>query len=568
MTMTILTDQAFPRTLDTLVRDLTTRQAQGLVEAWVFEDTAARRAAETELTKNSVTAIIRSAYKPLLFFFLEAVDRADLRSVVIRYPRHSAAHPDRFLMEAYPLAALLEGTEVSFIPGDEPLTYEVALTHRNGEVAHHQVFAPNMPRDGALAVCGWLRQPGESDAAMPTEFETLFQTAVAVVRAQGWTGRIGAFDRLTLQVEMPGADQEIGWGDEVISFREAMHEDLFFTLREMLAAHPDEDADRLARPGQIVPDIRASRGDARLRITGSIFDEAQETVSETLDVATADRPLGMAQIRAVVAALGGEPISAQSREGREVVGLYKPGPAPAVLITAGQHANETSGVVGGLRAAQALMLRPESHFAYIPVENVDGYELHQRLISQNPRHMHHAARFTALGDDLSVAVAEPDYERCARHEALARSGAKLHINLHGYPSHEWTRPLNGYLPKGFESWTIPKGFFLILAHHPGWAEAADTLLDVVSATLADDAELVAFNRRQINAVRTYVHEEGFQVRNDIACYMSEATTYATPLTLITEAPDETIYGAAFVMQQQAQLRAALACVDAYARLAL
>jgi hypothetical protein len=50
--------------------------------------------------------------------------------------------------------------------------------------------------------------------------------------------------------------------------------------------------------------------------------------------------------------------------------------------------------------------------------------------------------------------------------------------------------------------------------------------------------------------------------------MSEATTYATPLTLITEAPDETIYGAAFVMQQQAQLRAALACVDAYARLAL
>jgi hypothetical protein len=564
--MTVLTDQVFPRTLDTLVKELAVRQPQGLVEAWVFEDTAARRAAETALANCSVTAIIRSAYKPLLFFFLEAVDRADLQSVVIRYPRHPSAHPDRFLMEAYPLAALLGGTEVSFIPGDEPMTYNVALTRLDGEVAHHQVFAPNILRDGVLATCGWMRLPGESDGAMPTEFETLFQTAVAVVRAQGWSGRIGAYDRLTLQVEMPGADQELGWGDEVVSFREAMHEDLFFTLREMLAGDPD--ADRLARPGQIVPDIRASLDEARLRITGSMFDEARETASETLDLATADRPLGMAQIRAAVVALGGESFSAQSREGREVLGLYKAGAAPAVLITSGQHANETSGVVGGLRAAQALMRRPESHFAYIPVENIDGYELHQRLIRDNPRHMHHAARFTALGDDLSVALAQPDDERRARHEALARSGAKLHINLHGYPSHEWTRPLSGYLPKGFDSWTIPKGFFLILAHHPGWADAADALLGDVSMILAGDAELVAFNRRHLNAFRTHVRDEDFQVRNDVPCFMSEATTYATPLTLITEAPDETIYGAAFAMQQQAQMRAALACVEAYARLGI
>jgi hypothetical protein len=345
-----------------------------------------------------------------------------------------------------------------------------------------------------------------------------------------------------------------------------MHEDLFFTLREMLAGDPD--ADRLARPGQIVPDIRASLDEARLRITGSMFDEARETASETLDLATADRPLGMAQIRAAVVALGGESFSAQSREGREVLGLYKAGAAPAVLITSGQHANETSGVVGGLRAAQALMRRPESHFAYIPVENIDGYELHQRLIRDNPRHMHHAARFTALGDDLSVALAQPDDERRARHEALARSGAKLHINLHGYPSHEWTRPLSGYLPKGFDSWTIPKGFFLILAHHPGWADAADALLGDVSMILAGDAELVAFNRRHLNAFRTHVRDEDFQVRNDVPCFMSEATTYATPLTLITEAPDETIYGAAFAMQQQAQMRAALACVEAYARLGI
>ena len=363
---------------------------------------------------------------------------------------------------------------------------------------------------------------------------------------------------------MPGADQEIGWGDEVISFREAMHEDLFFTLREMLV--PDIAAQRSARLGQIVPDIRASQGAARLRITGSMFTEAHETESAPIALETADRPLGMAQIRAALRELGGERFSVRSREGREVAGLYKPGAGPAVLITAGQHANETSGVVGGLRAAQALMRDPEAHFAFVPVENVDGYELHQRLIVRNPRHMHHAARFTALGDDLSIPMAEPDDGRRARYEAIERSGAQLHINLHGYPAHEWTCPLSGYLPRGFEAWTMPKGFFLIFVHHNGWNDRAQAMLADVSARLAEDPDLLAFNARQIQAMKAHTSDPDFGVMHGIPYYLSEAATYATPLTVITEAPDETIYGSAFVLQQQTQMRAALACVEAYRRL--
>jgi hypothetical protein len=274
----------------------------------------------------------------------------------------------------------------------------------------------------------------------------------------------------------------------------------------------------------------------------------------------------MAQVRAELAAIGGDVLAARSAEGREVAWLYRKGASAPVLITAGQHANETSGVVGALRAAHQLAQDPDAHFALVPVENVDGYELHQRLIAQNPLHMHHAARFTALGDDILPERPVADFEHAARRQALVRTQARLHINLHGYPSHEWSRPLSGYLPKGFEDWSMPRGFFLILMHHPGWAEAAQSLLEFVSATLAEDPELVALNRRQIAIARTHSPMQSFPVKNDVFYILSESESCATPLMVITEAPDETVYGAAFQLLQRTQMRAALACVEAMRRI--
>lgn len=561
--MTVLLDLTVPRTLDALIARVSAARPRGLVEAWLFEDAAARREAEARLAAAGVSATVRSAYKPLLHYVLEEVDRADLRQLTIRYPHHPQARPERFLAEAYPLAALVEG--VALVPGDKGLTYGVELTRRDGRVSSHRVFAPNLVRDGVLANCGWLRVPGQCDEPLATEFETLFHAAAKTVGEQPWRGPGPYFDRLTLCIAMPGGDHGLGCGEEVVSFREAMHEDLFFTLREHLTEASG--GGRGARPGQIVPDIRGCDGDARLRVSVSAFGPPSETASATIPLAAADRPLGMAQIRAELAALGQLGFAARSREGRAVAGLYKHGAAAPVLITAGQHANETTGPVGALRAAQRLARDPEAHFALVPVENVDGYELHQRLIARDPRHMGHAARYTALGDDVSFHAAEPGHERMARREGLARSGARLHINLHGYPAHEWTRPLSGYLPRGFEQWSMPKGFFLIVMHHPGWAAMARALLERVVSAVAEDAALVAFNRRQLTTMRAHSPAEPFSVLGDIPYLLSESAADPTPLTLITEAPDETVYGSAFLMQQAAQMRAVLACYDAYRALA-
>ena len=581
--MTLLVNVELPRTLDSVTARLLAERPAGLTEVWLFEDSAARAAAQSRLAAAGVQVRLRSAYKPLVHFFLEEVDLAALSRIDITYPVHPAADPQRFLTEAYPLAGLVGDAALQFRPGIDDLTYHVTLTHADGSRSDHRILAPNVVEPvgvkpnvvevghcGApvLRCCGWQREGADAGSHLTTDFEALFLAAVAAVRSHDWGQDAPFFDRLMVRVDLPAADHILGYCSEIISFREAMHEDLFFSLRECLLPAPDAAGrSNHARPGQVVPDIRA--GDApRLVMTLEAFDAATETTGPDQPLATAHRPLTIGQIRRELATIEGVPIGATSREGRAVRGIYRAGPGPAVLITSGQHANETSGPVGALRAAQALARDPDAHFAIVPVENVDGYELHQRLIVENPFHMHHAARYTAVGDDLSSGQGVPAYERDARKQALALSGAKLHLNLHGYPSHEWTRPMSGYLPRGFEHWTIPKGFFLILVAHPGWEAIGQALLDaIVSGLAAECPALIAFNAEQLACVAVHMPAAPFEVRQGIPCIVDTNTYYDTPLTVITEATDETIYDALFRAAHDAQTRTVLLAVAAFRGLA-
>jgi hypothetical protein len=280
----------------------------------------------------------------------------------------------------------------------------------------------------------------------------------------------------------------------------------------------------------------------------------------------ARQALSLAQVRDELARLPGQALEGRSREGRPIPGLYRAGPKPPILLTAGQHANETSGVVGALRAAHALLSGPDAHLALIPVENPDGYALHGRLCEANPRHMHHAARYTALGNDLEYGPDDPASEKGTRLRAIALSGAKLHVNLHGYPAHEWTRPFTGYVPRGFEHWTIPKGFFLILRHHPDWAGPGRALLEAVAQRLSAVPGLAAFNRRQTEVCAAHGGRSPGCVIADIPCLVGPDARSPVPLTLITEFPDETVLGDAFVFAHTVQMETALAAAAAHAEL--
>ncbi|GGJ33822.1 M14 family metallopeptidase [Neoroseomonas lacus] len=556
--MKTLLDIQISRAVDQLLADPPGR----CFEAWVFEDEPTRRSIEAALRAAGVSARLRSAYKPLLHFFLEEVQLTGLTAVTIRTPSHRLASERRFELEVYPLAGLLASVELRFEAGDDPLHYGVLLeyeTRRN----EHRVFAPNVERrdplgDAVLAPCGWVQlDPSVPGAPLQTEYETAFAAVFEALVAEPWPEVAPFFDTLSVAVETGGIERRLSYGDECISTREALHEDLYFSIREFFqlrALLPP--GDRTLRLGQVVPDIRCSDGATRLRVTVGPPATEEPCADGEQVLPQATRPLDPDQIATELDALGGERFDTVSYRGRRVMAAEFSGRNIGLVVTAGQHANETSGLVGALRAAAELKKRGLG-FALVPLENPDGYALHRELRVANPRHINHAARFSAAGDDLSSRTDPPFGELKARREAYARTNAVLHVNMHGYPAHEFTRPNTGYVPRDSLEWAIPRGFFLIMHFRPGLRDPATKFLHELSARLAELPGLRAFNQAQIRVFEAHLGVLPAPVLNGIVCTLKENPDLIPPFALTTEFPDETIYDDAFQFAHTVQMTTVL-----------
>ncbi|MFE8100912.1 M14 family metallopeptidase [Brenneria goodwinii] len=563
--MTSIFEKSFKRSLDQLMDRAVAGQS---CEVWTFDDVKRRRAAERQLQARGITARIRSAYKPLLFAFLEEIDLDGVTAIQVGYPVHEHAPANRFLLEAYPLASLVGDREIAFIARkDGAFFYNVTLTRR-GTRETLQIAAPNRVHTDIVgqtnvSPSGWLKFAGEeSGERLETDYERLFNEAVQAIAAHDWGNDEPYFEELNIRVAHPAEDLPLAVGDEVVSLREALHEDLYFSLLEFFQKKSGRPlGDRGLRPGQIVPEIVKSEGDVSVCVavrplTTAFFDGADQSIDKAVE------PPAARQIVQLLAEIGGEAFHARSRSGRVSSARYIAGSDAAVMISGGQHPNETTGIVGAIRAACKLAEKPGAHFTISPLENPDGYALHQRLRIDNPRHMHHAARYTALGDDLEYRTRENAgvhlNEKEIRFKAQALSGAKLHVNLHGYPSHEWTRPLSGYVPHNFAMWTLPKGFFLVVRHHQGWELQAEMLLDRLTRHLSAIPGLLDYNNRQIALYEIHAGETGFQIVNGFPCLCSVDDRHDVPMTLITEYPDETIYGEDFIAGHTVQMETVVA----------
>jgi hypothetical protein len=235
--MTVLLDQTFPRTLDALVERFSMSPPGTRVEAWVFKDFPARASAEGRLRAYGVNARLRSAYKPLVHFFLEEADLSG--EVEIAIPNHGASSAQRWRLEAYPLAGLLPEGALRFSEGEAPLGYVV----RRGD-RHDTVFAPNRLRPDhlgqqSLVPCGWLRVIDAEgtiieDAPLETEFEQVFAAAMSCLAAHDWPTEKPFFRTLLIEARLPGIRRELAYGEEEISTAEVLHEDRYFSILEWL----------------------------------------------------------------------------------------------------------------------------------------------------------------------------------------------------------------------------------------------------------------------------------------------------------------------------------------------
>jgi hypothetical protein len=297
-----------------------------------------------------------------------------------------------------------------------------------------------------------------------------------------------------------------------------------------------------------------------------------------LDAQPASSPLTEADLAQCSSALTAEQVSAclfvrqadgaipfqfHSRQGRSVQGMIRPGSLPAIVLSGGQHANEPSGVIGALRGADWLASQPAAHYALIPLENPDGYALCRQYCEIHPQHMHHAARYTSLGDDLEYREKSPWYEREARMHAVEKTQAQLHLSLHGYPAHEWTRPFTGYLPRGFELWSIPKGFFLIVRYQKAWRAKAEAWLELITLEMSKIPGLADFNHRQLEIYASHAGSVPFEVRHGIPCLVTQNDQQTVGVKLVTEFPDETVYGEAFRFAQEVQTQSVKIAAQAW-----
>ncbi|MBB6261067.1 hypothetical protein FHS77_001615 [Paenochrobactrum gallinarii] len=579
--MTSIFEKSFERSIDQLQALCADPAMQGAtVEAWLFDDRQSREATEKKLQAIGVKAKLHSAYKPLVHFFVEDVDCGTLSKVSIAYPAHEACAPNRFLLETYPLTKLVGNATVDFSPsGKQDFIYSVELTFQDGRTESHEIFAPNSVHQDAvgetlLSPTGWLkiiRKDGTKSERFETDYEKLFHAGIASVSNHPWGENEPYFEELNISVRLPAQDEKLNYAEEAISLSEALHEDFYFSLLEVFQKKSGRPlGDRGLQPGQIVPEITYADQNPSICITIRPLSTNNAT-GDNQKLETAQAPLYAAQIRDELSALGGEVFESKSRSGRTVHGRYIKGSDQPLIISAGQHANETTGVVGALRAAHQLKARCSAHFTISPQENPDGYELHRRLCADNPKHMHHAARYTAMGDDLEYRSVENNgvklWEKAIRLQAEKLTSAKLHVNLHGYPSHEWTRPLSGYVPRGFGMWTLPKGFFLIVRHHSEWAQQSEELVDHVTRHLASIPGLVDYNNAQIALFEKHAGETGFRIINGFPCLIDVDDRHMVPMTLITEYPDETIYGDGFIRGHTAQMETVLSAYDALQNLA-
>lgn len=538
--------------------------------AWVFADQASRQLLTQQLSERGVKAKLFSAYKPLVYHFREtAMIPEGTTSIVIRTPAHPLdSQSRRFRLEAYPLQALLSDYELILEPKNvSDHVYEISYFSKDKIIAEESVFAPNRCRydhTGSLidTPCGWIKFSDESlGQPLETDLERLFAELFSQLQYLPYASQEPYFERLRIRLDVPVADCLLGWGEEQISLVEALHEELYFSLIEFFTLKSELPlGSRELQPGQIVPDVRYSENSWQVQV---FLEPYQLPKTESLTTVPYDNlthlaePLIPEQIRAILQnqshEFAGEYLSVSSCRGLDVPACYFVGRTPGVVITAAQHANETSGTAALLRAIPELRQCSDRALAVLPMHNPEGAELYHQLRQHNPRHMLHAARYTAMGNDIQ---SQPDglhHEKWFRDQMIQRTGAKLHLNLHGYPSHEWTRPMTGYSPRGFELWSIPKGFFLIIRHQPGYEQQAREFIIAITQKLAQLPELAEYNRRQLRCYQTHAGELPFEVINGVACDISCRENWHAAIELVTEYPDESSLGEDYQLAHQTQL---------------
>lgn len=527
---------------------------------WLFES---RQYREQRATANGIQ--VKSAYKTLLCEIRERNLLVGESSVTIYYPSVVGDESLRFRLECYPLDSLYPECHIQYCAeeqqAEEGVFYRLVFADGRAE----RVFVPVRWRDKSngqreLCASAWVEYHNGHSEAINSPYEDMYNEACDYLQSLPLIVCQQGLESLVFDIELQGEDEPLGIGHESLCLAEALHEDLYFSALEIFQHRLGlSSGDRTLKPGQILPVVRyGQQNSLSIRVEQWVEVEDIPVCKAGLDLSNIDRPLSFAHLQAEFKALKGVCFNANSQQGRPLFGAsFNTHLERGLALSSGQHANESSGIVGSLRAARQLLKEGALAFTYRPLGNPDGYAAFLKLCEISPRQMHHAARYTASGCDLAYGDVP---ERTFADEARKKlPQALVHLNLHGYPAHEWTRPLSGYVPRNFSRWTIPKGFFLIMRYQPAYKALAEEVLQVAIDAVMSHAEQVSMNKTMLFRYLGTVGEVDFPIANDVVPYsITEYPNQDYPIELITEAPDETVQGDWFRIAQESHYRVVMA----------
>ncbi|MCR3921285.1 MAG: M14 family metallopeptidase [Firmicutes bacterium] len=416
-----------------------------------------------------------------------------------------------------------------------------------------------------------------------------------------------------LNVEYTGSEPEekLGVRQESGSTLEALHEEIYFTTLDRFAALGEaRTGTPFSAPGAVLPWLRSVTGatphasvvlrekiplqnkpcyitgvhlTSQLATEENVFTWSPPAVKEE-KLSVPGAPLTLADVRAQLSRLAtatseaNVSIAARSMAGNPVyvIELFRNSgeltsrakamlARPTLLINARHHANEVSSSSAVLALADKLVKNPailaQVNVVIIPLENVDGAEIHQKMATENPAWILHAARYNRVGSEYYSEYFNAD-TLFGEAKALARLWQAwlpdVVLDAHGIPSHEWVQYFSGYgsPPRFAMSFWLPNALFYPIL----WGTTADKnytlgldLVRTINGAIKQNTRIHELNQLWLERYRTYGHNnlpDSFPIsllddaiyyeRNDHAKISFAGRHPAvTAVHLVTEVADET-----------------------------
>jgi hypothetical protein len=244
---------------------------------------------------------------------------------------------------------------------------------------------------------------------------------------------------------------------------------------------------------------------------------------------------------------------------------------PTLYLNGRQHANEVSATNYILKFAELLAIEPQyqeylkkMNFVLHPLENPDGAALAYELQKITPHHSLHAGRYTSLGIDVGYQV---NASKPLLPEAKVRKNLwekwlpDIHLNLHGYPSHEWVQQFSNYTPYLFRDYWIPRGWFayfrsISLPIFRDWEKAGKDIRSSIIKEFTAKKNIQKSNKKFYDryyrwAARWQPHMNYLEIYDGVNIYAKRRSPRESRLsarrriTLVDETPelmDETAHG--------------------------